>query len=56
MQEQTTFEQIEQKDMSRANRMSRSVAARRRRRSMKDTREIRMQNRFAKARRARKRN
>ena len=55
MQQQTTFEDVTVKDMTRANRMLRSRGARTRRKNLKEVRETRMINQFAKQRRLRKR-
>ena len=48
------YEEIELKDRQRANRMSRSESARRRRKETKNVRETRTLNEYAKARRMRK--
>lgn len=54
MQEQPAFEEIETKSYKRAERMLRSEAARQRRKELKEVRETRILNEWAKQRRARK--
>ena len=49
-----TAEDIEQKDMTKADRMERSDAARQRRKETKAMREARLLNEYAKARREKK--
>lgn len=49
-----TWEDIENKDRARADRILRSTAARRRRKTTKNIRETLLTNRWAKARKARK--
>lgn len=56
MQEQTAFEEIETKSFKKAERMLRSEAARQRRKELKEVREARLLNEWAKARRQRKAN
>lgn len=54
MQEQTAFDEIETKSFKKAERMLRSEAARQRRKHLKEVREARLLNEWAKARRQRK--
>lgn len=53
MQEQTAFEEIETKSFKKAERMLRSETARQRRKMLKEVRETRTLNEWAKQRRAR---
>lgn len=55
MQNLTAYDEIEFKDRKRADRMLRSEAARRRRKSLKNVREVRVSNEWARNRRLRKR-
>lgn len=54
MQEQTAFEEIETKSYKKAERMLRSDSARQRRKMLKEVRETRTLNEWAKQRRARR--
>jgi|SaaInlV_100m_DNA_5_1039725.scaffolds.fasta_scaffold04865_8 hypothetical protein len=51
----TRLEEVTVKPLTRQQRMGKSEAARKRRRTLKEVRETRLMNTFAKARRARKR-
>lgn len=55
MHRDVAFEEVSTKPLTRQFRMGKSEAARKRRRSLKEVRETRLINTFAKARRARKR-
>ena len=55
MHREVAFEEVATKPLKRQFRMGKSEAARKRRRSLKEVRETRLMNTFAKARRARKR-
>lgn len=54
IQEDVTIEEIELKDMSKAERMLRSEAARNRRRETKHVREMKITNEWARRHRAKK--
>lgn len=56
MQELTAFDEIETKSFKKAERMLRSETARQRRKMLKEIRETRTLNEWAKQRRARKAN
>jgi len=55
MQDTTAYEEIENKDRAKAERMLRSESARRRRKALKNVRETRTLNEWARQRRIRKR-
>jgi hypothetical protein len=54
MQEQNALEEIETKSFKKAERMLKSDSARQRRKQLKEVREIKLLNEWAKQRRARK--
>jgi len=55
MQDTTAYEEIENKDRAKAERMLRSESARRRRKALKNVRETKILNEWARQRRIRKR-
>ena len=55
IKEEVTFEDVEFKDMSKADRMLRSEAARARRKQTKNVREMKVVNEWARIHRAKKR-
>lgn len=56
MEDNVAYEDVEFKDLKKADRMLRSEAARQRRKELKQVRETRILNEWAKARRERKNN